>query len=235
MAAPTIIQSDSVIASSVNSVDIVLTGVAAGSTLVTTRGSAFSASRTFTAFDDVDGAHTLAAESGATLRGAGIFYLENSTGGTVTVTTKLNTSSGSWRMTTHEIDASTFDVADSNVGGNTTSHVASSSGVTTSAESLMFVAAATNASSGGFTPGSGYTEYYDADNVFVQHKASVSSIVGEQGAYSTGSSRNTLAAIASFTIAGGAGPTGRIMGSIAGQGGLAGPGGLAGRSGGLAG
>lgn len=214
MTVPSIVQQDDAEASGVTSVSINFTAAdpdnsafTAGNAIAVCRGGQASADRDITISDDVEGTYTVGAKSSTNTRGGGTFYILGHTGGDTVVTASTNFSASYYFQVFEVAGADTFDAADAkNSGSNTTSHVASDAGINTAADCIVFLAVGINASSTFDLTTGGFTETFDVTSqAAFGYKTSASALTGEQGAYSTGSSRHTLASVMSLSNSGGGG------------------------------
>lgn len=214
MAVPSIVQQDDAQAVNVTSVSINFTAadpdnsaITAGSAIAVCRGGQSSATRDITMSDDVDGTYTVGAKSSTNTRGAGTFYQLNHTGGDTVVTASTSFNASYYFQVFEVSGADTFDAADANQDlTDKTSHVASTTGINTAADCIVFLATGIN-STGDFdlTTG-GFTETFEVSGQCAfGWKTSASAITGEQGAYTTSVSRDTFASVMSLSSSGGGG------------------------------
>lgn len=214
MSVPSIVQQDDAEAVNVTSVSINFTAadpdndaITAGSAIAVCRGGAISATRDITMSDDVDGTYTVGAKSSTSTRGAGTFYILDHTGGDTVVTASTSFSASYYFQVSEVAGADTFDAADANLDtDDKTSHVASTTGINTAANCIVFLAVGVNAGTTFDLTTGGFTETFDVPNFAAfGYKTSASALTGEQGAYTTGTARDTFASVMSLSNSGGGG------------------------------
>lgn len=214
MTTPSRVQGATSTGSAVTSLQVTLTAVAAGNLLVLLIDCNNTADRTFTVADDQGNTWSRAVRiRGATNTRICEIWLANNVAAGTTIITVTPSASATLRIFAEEVadidDTVPLDQTGTNeeAAGVTAHYSAASGSIDTAADVICYSVGIHNASAGTLTQGTGWTQLYGTTPYHAQYRVSAGALTDERGAWTSGTARQSVGAIASFKgAAAGGGP-----------------------------